>query len=143
MIVIGPGVEIPETELEFVASRSGGPGGQNVNKVSSRITLRFDLERSGTFGPEQQKRIRSKLSSRISKEGILQVSSQRTRSQDINREDVVVRFTELIRGALREEKPRVKTKASRASREERLHEKKIRTKVKRLRSSGGSKAWDE
>ena len=143
MIEITTGVEIPDGELEFVASRSGGPGGQNVNKVSSRITLRFDLERTSALNPEHQRRIRAKLSSRISKDGVLQVSSQRTRSQDLNREDAVARFTELLRAALREEKPRVKTRASRLSKEERLREKKIRTQVKQARSNKGSRAWDD
>lgn len=143
MIPIRGDLEIPETELEFVASRSGGPGGQNVNKVSSRVTLRFNVEASGTLNPEQRKRIRSRLASRISKDGVLQVSSQRTRSQDFNREDVVVRFAELLREALHEEKPRVKTKATRSSQEERLREKKKRTQVKQSRSDRGSRSWDE
>ena len=142
MIAIMTGVEIPETELEFIASRSGGPGGQNVNKVSSRVTLRFDLERTTALNAGQRKRVREKLSSRISKEGVLQISSQRTRSQEFNREDVVTRFAELLRDALREEKARVKTRATRASREERLKEKRIKTAVKQARVKG-SKAWDE
>ena len=136
------GVEIPESEFEFIASRSGGPGGQNVNKVSSRVTLRFDLDRTTALTPEQKQRVRKKLSSRISKEGVLQISSQRTRSQDLNREDVVARFGELLRAALREEKARVKTKATRSSREERLKEKRLRTSVKQARAKG-SKAWDD
>ena len=74
MIAIVPGVKIPETELEFVASRSGGPGGQNVNKVSSRVTLRFDLDGSTSLNPEQKIRVRAKLSQRINKDGVLQVS---------------------------------------------------------------------
>jgi ribosome-associated protein len=142
MIAIMPGVEIPETELEFIASRSGGPGGQNVNKVSSRITLRFDLNRTAALHPEQRERILKKLSSRISKEGVLQITSQRTRSQDLNREDAVARFVELLREALREEKARVKTRATRSAREERLKEKRIRTSVKQTRVKG-SKAWDD
>jgi ribosome-associated protein len=142
MIAIMTGVEIPETELEFIASRSGGPGGQNVNKVSSRVTLRFDLERTTALNAEQRKRVRERLSSRISKEGVLQISSQRTRSQEFNREDTVMRFAELLRDALREEKARVKTRATRASREERLKEKRIKTAVKQTRVKG-SKAWDE
>src|SRR5215510_13043590 len=105
MIAIMAGVEIPESELEFVASRSGGPGGQNVNKVSSRITLRFDLEKSGALNPDQRRRIRAKLASRINKDGVLQVSSQRTRSQDLNREEALLRFAELLREAIREDKP--------------------------------------
>jgi len=142
MIAIMAGVEVPETELEFIASRSGGPGGQNVNKVSSRVTLRFDLERTTALTAEQRQRVRQKLSSRISSEGVLQISSQRTRSQDLNREDAVARFAELLRGALHEDKARVKTKATRSSREERLKEKRIRTSVKQARAKG-SKAWDD
>ena len=142
MIAIMTGVEVPENELEFIATRSGGPGGQNVNKVSSRVTLRFDLGRTTSLTAEQKQRVREKLSSRISKEGVLQISSQRTRSQELNREDVVARFAELLRAALREEKARVKTRATRSSREERLKEKRIRTSVKQARSKG-SKAWDD
>jgi ribosome-associated protein len=143
MIAIMPGVEIPDSEIEFIASRSGGPGGQNVNKVSSRITLRFDLQQSTALNQEQRTRIQSRLSSRISKEGVLQVSSQRTRSQDLNREDALERFAELLRSALREEKARVKTRATKASKEERLKEKRKRTSVKQARAIKGSKAWDE
>ncbi len=142
MISILPGLEIPEGDLEFVASRSGGPGGQNVNKVSSRVTLRFDLERSTVFSPEQRRRIRSKLASRINKDGVLQVTSQLTRSQDLNRADAVARFTALLQKALHEDKARVKTKATRAAREQRLQEKRIRTRIKQVRSSG-RKSWDE
>jgi ribosome-associated protein len=142
MIAIMTGVEIPESELEFIASRSGGPGGQNVNKVSSRVTLRFDLERTGALTAEQRQRVRARLSARVSKEGMLQISSQRTRSQELNREDVVARFIELLRLALHQEKARVKTKATRSSHEERLKEKRIRTSVKQARGKG-SKAWDD
>ena len=70
MIVI-PGLEIPEGELEFVASRSGGPGGQNVNKVSSRVTLRFDVGHSGSLNEEQRTRIQRRLATRINKDGVL------------------------------------------------------------------------
>jgi ribosome-associated protein len=143
MITVAPGVEIPESELEFVASRSGGPGGQNVNKVSSRVTLRFDLENSQALNSEQRSRIRAKLSRRISKDGVLQVTSQLTRSQELNREDAVLRFADLLRSALHREKARVKTKATKASKEERLREKRIRTGVKRSRSIKGSKEWDD
>jgi ribosome-associated protein len=143
MILIVQGVEIPEHELNFVASRSGGPGGQNVNKVSSRVALRFDVENSTALNAEQRERIRTKLASRINKDGILQVTSQRTRSQDLNREDAVARFTDLLRTAFHEEKARIKTRATRVSKEERLKEKRKRTKVKQSRSMKGSRAWDE
>jgi ribosome-associated protein len=140
LISILPGLEIPEGDLEFVATRSGGPGGQNVNKVSSRVTLRFDLERTTALSADQLARIRTRLASRINKDGVLQVTSQVTRSQDLNREDAVARFAELLRAALHQEKKRVKTKATRASKEQRLQEKKNRTQIKQGR---GKKAWDE
>ena len=143
MVQITEGIEIPDHELDFIATRSGGPGGQNVNKVASRVTLRFDVDHSAALDPEQRKRIRAKLATRISKDGILQVTSQRTRSQDLNREDVLKRFAELLRNALHQEKSRIKTKASRASQEERLREKRKRTDVKQARSVKGSRAWDE
>jgi ribosome-associated protein len=141
LISILPGLEIPEGELEFVASRSGGPGGQNVNKVSSRVTLRFDLQRSTVLSDEQRARIRSRLASRINKDGVLQISSQVTRSQELNRTDVIARFAELLRFALHREKKRVATKASRSSKEQRIQEKKVRTNVKRARAK--PKSWDD
>ena len=87
MIVINDTLSIPETELTFTASRSGGPGGQNVNKVSSRVTLSFDIGRSASLSDEQKLRAVRALGKRINKEGILQVVSQRTRSQEMNRAD--------------------------------------------------------
>jgi len=141
-VIVIPGLEIPEGELEFVASRSGGPGGQNVNKVSSRVTLRFDVGHSGSLNEEQRTRIQRRLATRINKDGVLQVTSQRTRSQDLNRADAIERFAELLRAALREDKPRVKTRATRSSKEERLKEKRKRTTVKQARVKG-SKAWDD
>src|SRR5580704_16577736 len=100
MIVINEQLSIPDNELTFVASRSGGPGGQNVNKVSSRVTLTFDVSHSPSLSEAQRHRISSKLATRINKDGVLRVVSQRTRSQELNKEDTVVRFIELLRGAL-------------------------------------------
>ena len=141
-MIVMPGLEIPDGELEFVASRSGGPGGQNVNKVSSRVTLRFNVERSSALNSEQRIRIQRKLASRINKDGVLQVNAQRTRSQDLNRTDAVERFGELLRAALREDKARIRTGATRGSKEERLREKRKRTEVKRARAIKGSKGWE-
>ena len=139
MIEIVAGVLIPEHELTFTTSRSGGPGGQNVNKVSSKVTLSFDLRGSMALSEEQKSRIASTFSTRISKEGILQLSSQRTRSQELNRADVIDRFTELLRRALTPRRKRVKTKVPAAAKERRLDEKRKRglTKVTRTRTG-----WD-
>src|SRR5262245_18378444 len=100
MIQIDNNVVIAESEISFVASRSGGPGGQNVNKVSSRVTLSFDVERSTGLSDGQKKAVFAALGNRINKEGILQIVSQRTRSQEMNRADALDRFAELLRRAL-------------------------------------------
>ena len=140
MIAILDGLEIPEHELDFAVSRSGGPGGQNVNKVSTRVTLRFNVDSSESLNSDQRRRIHSRLATRINKEGILQVTSQRTRSQELNRADVLERFAELLREALHKELPRIPTRVSRAAKIKRVEEKKKRTEIKVGRSRKG---WDD
>ena len=140
MIAILDGLEIPEHELDFAVSRSGGPGGQNVNKVSTRVTLRFNVDSSESLNKDQRRRIHSRLATRINKEGILQVTSQRTRSQELNRADVLERFAELLREALHKEPPRIPTRVSRAAKIKRVEEKKKRTEIKVGRSRKG---WDD
>jgi ribosome-associated protein len=130
---------IPESELTFTASRSGGPGGQNVNKVSSRVTLSFDVMHSPSLSADQRDRISRKLATRINKDGILRVISQRTRSQDLNRDDAVARFIVLLRDAIAIEPTRVKTRMPRSAHAKRLDEKKKRTAVKQSRSR---KEWE-
>jgi ribosome-associated protein len=139
VIVINDELSIPENELTFTASRSGGPGGQNVNKVSSRVTLTFDLEHSPSLSDDQRRRISERLKTRINKDGVLRVVSQRTRSQDLNREDVIALFSELLRRALVIQKKRVKTRVPKAAHDRRLEEKKKRTVVK---SERRRKEWD-
>ena len=140
MIAIVDGLEIPEHEVDFAVSRSGGPGGQNVNKVSTRVTLRFNVDASEVLSIDQRRLIHSRLATRINKEGILQVTSQRTRSQELNREDVQERFVELLRDALHKEPPRIPTRVSRAAKIKRVEEKKKRTEIKVARSRRG---WDD
>ena len=133
MIHVLPGVNIPAGELRFAASRSGGPGGQNVNKVSSRVTLMFDLQAS-TLSDEHKRKIREKLGGRISKEGVLRVVSQRTRSQELNRFDTIERFSDLIRRALTPRRLRMKTGIPAAAHEHRMEAKKRRASLKQKRS---------
>jgi ribosome-associated protein len=140
LIAIVDGLEIPEHEVDFAVSRSGGPGGQNVNKVSTRVTLRFNVDASEVLSIDQRRLIRSRLATRINKEGILQVTSQRTRSQELNRADVQERFAELLRDALHKEPPRIPTRVSRAAKIKRVEEKKKRTEIKVARSRRG---WDD
>jgi ribosome-associated protein len=134
MVIINEQISIPEEELTFTASRSGGPGGQHVNKVSSKVVLWFDLAKSPSLSPEDKELIASRLGSRIDKDGVLRVVSQSTRSQLSNRELAIERFVELLQSALKQLPPRKKTRVSRAAKERRLEEKKQRSSLKRERA---------
>ena len=137
MIKPMPGLAIPEDEINFTASRSGGPGGQNVNKVSSKVTLTFNIPLSTALSDEQKRRIMTKLSTRINKQGMLQIVSQRTRSQELNRADALSRFCDLVRRALTPQLVRIKTHVPVAVKAERIDKKRQRGAVKRGRSDKG------
>lgn len=134
MIEITKTLGIPEEELDFVTSRSSGPGGQNVNKVETRVTLRFDVINSKALSDEQKRRITNRLATRINKQGILQVSSQKARSQAGNRVLALDRFAELLQRALQRRPVRKKTRAPTSARERRLEAKKRRGRLKQGRS---------
>lgn len=134
VIEIDEGIAIPEEELTFATSRSGGPGGQNVNKLETRVTLRFDLAGSPSLTPEQKEKLRERLATRITRAGVLHVSAQKHRTQAANREAALARFAELLREGLREETPRKKTRLPAAARRRRLEEKKRQGEKKRERS---------
>lgn len=134
MIEVAEGLAIPDGELSFAASRSGGPGGQNVNKVATRVTLAFDVVGSPSIPVRKKALILTRLATRISKNGVLRVVSQRHRSQGANRRAALERFIELMRGALAEEAPRVPTRPHRASRDRRIAEKKLRGRLKGRRA---------
>jgi len=132
-IPIRPGVAIPAGELAFRFTRSGGPGGQHVNKASTQAELTFDLARSPSLTDEQKQRIAAALPSYVSREGIVRVTCQSTRSQAQNREEAVERFRALLSRALHVPKKRRPTRPSRASKERRLTAKKRRSQVKTQR----------
>ncbi|RJP94617.1 MAG: aminoacyl-tRNA hydrolase [Desulfobacteraceae bacterium] len=124
MIQITDTLLIDEDELTFTASRSAGPGGQNVNKVNTRITLWFNVIASPSLSSEQKVRILSGLSTRISKDGVLRVVAQSSRSQLTNRETAIERFVILLQDVLTDQPPRKKTKVSRQAKARRIDEKK-------------------
>lgn len=133
MVEISQHIYISEKELKFVFARASGPGGQNVNKVNTKVTLLFDVDTSPSLSQEQKAKIRNRLSTRISRGGVLRVTAMRYRTQKANREDAVERFAKLISFALTEKPHRKKTKASRAARERRFQAKKQRGRVKKSR----------
>jgi ribosome-associated protein len=130
---IGAGVVIPGREIRFRFARSGGPGGQNVNKVESRVELLFNVADSSAFSEAQRHRLRLALAKRLDEEGILQIVVQESRSQWQNREIALRRLAETLRVALTPRKRRVATKPSRGAKEERFRAKRKRGETKRNR----------
>jgi len=129
---LGNGIIVSEQLLRAATSRSGGPGGQNVNKVESRVTIEVDVD-ALPISDEQKMLVRTRLGGRINKEGVLRVTSQAERSQLANRDRALARMEELLRDSLIEQRPRKKTRASKASKERRIREKKQRAETKKLR----------
>ena len=134
MIKVNREIEIPESELEISFARSGGPGGQKVNKTSSAVVLKFDLKHSSALPDRVRKRLMELFGNMISSEGVLVLHSRKHRSQSRNRDSAIRKLVKLIRKAARKPRRRRRTKPTRASQEKRIAEKKRRGKLKKNRN---------
>ena len=133
MIKIAPGVSLDDSELRFDFVRSSGPGGQNVNKVSTAAQLRFDVVGSPNLNKAHKERLVKLAGRRMTSEGVLIIQAGSYRSQEKNREDALRRLSQLIRKASHVPRQRKKTKPTLASKAKRLETKKRRSKVKQMR----------
>jgi len=131
---VQPGLVIPGPELREAASRSGGPGGQHVNKTSTRVSLRWNALESAALDPAQRARLLRRLGGRLTRSGDLVVHARRHRSRARNRELARERLAELVRDALATRRPRRPTRAGRAARERGLAAKRRRGSLKRARA---------
>ena len=138
MLKITETLQIDERELQFEYIRASGPGGQNVNKVATAVQLRFDITNSPSLASDLKGRLIQLSRNRITTDGVLLIEAKRFRTQEQNREDALLRFTELLKKASVVPKKRTKTKPTRSSKEKRLKSKKIKSEIKSLRrkSSG-------
>lgn len=130
---VTPSLGIPLSELRFRTSRSGGPGGQNVNKLETRVELVFNVIESSSLNEDQKRNLLEHLASRIDGAGVLHLSSQKSRSQWENKQLVIEKFVAILRAALKVRKKRVRTSPTASSKERRVQEKKRHSHKKSLR----------
>lgn len=133
MLHITPAISIDEKEIKESFVRASGPGGQNVNKVSTAVQLRFDVLHSPSLPEDARQRLIRIGGKRVTDDGVLVIDARRFRTQDRNRQDARDRLVEIVRKAARKPKPRKATRPTAASRRRRIEEKKQRGKVKRMR----------
>ena len=129
------GIIIPEHEIEITSSRSGGAGGQHVNKTSTKITVRWNVKNTAVLNEVQKQRVLEKLAAQLTAEGDLIIHSSTTRSQEQNRKMALVRLGQIVSKALHVPKKRMATRVSKGAQEARLEEKSHRGMIKKMRST--------
>lgn len=134
------GIVIPACELEVTTSRSGGAGGQHVNKTDTRVTIRWNVKNTNVLTDEQKERVLNNLQSRLTSDGDLIVHNSVSRSQQQNKQNALEQLAHLVRKALYVPKKRMATKVSKGAKESRLQSKALRGKIKKMR---GKKVFDD
>lgn len=137
MIRIPGGPTIDPSEFDFEATTAQGPGGQHVNRSNTAVSLLWDVDASPSLSAEHRRIVHAALGTRINREGVLRIASQKHRSQTRNRDATVERFVELMTRAFHRDKPRRATKPSRASQRKRVDDKKNRGQIKKGRGKIG------
>ena len=129
------GIVIPGHELELTTSKASGPGGQHVNKTDTRITIRWNVEKTSALNEKQKERVLQNLQARLTSDGDLIVNNSSSRSQQQNKEQALTQLAHQIRKALYIPKKRMQTRVPRAAKESRLRTKTHRSKIKKMRST--------
>ncbi len=135
MIRVTASIGIDEREIGEHFVRASGPGGQNVNKLSTAVQLRYDVRRSRSLPPDVKARLERLAGARLTRDGVLIITAQRHRTQARNRDDALARLIELVRRAAEQPRPRRPTGPTRAARQRRVEAKKHRAETKRWRGS--------